>query len=83
MSADTRYEPQVALFWGEKTGFELYEKLLYELAERQMDTTILLIEFWYDQLQNAQDEVEKYGWKSEVFSDYAGIPRFMQINIDI
>jgi len=31
MSPDTRYEPRLALFGGEKTGFELYERLFEEL----------------------------------------------------
>ena len=30
MSEDTRFEPKTALFGGEKTGFELYEKLFTE-----------------------------------------------------
>lgn len=31
MSADTIHEPKLALFGGEKTGFEMYERLFQEL----------------------------------------------------
>lgn len=31
MSVDTRFEPDLALFGGEKTGFELYERLFAEI----------------------------------------------------
>jgi len=31
MSEDTKYEPELALFGGEKTGFELYEQLFEQL----------------------------------------------------
>ena len=31
MSADTRFEPEIALFGGEKTGFEMYERLFAQL----------------------------------------------------
>jgi len=33
MSPDTRYEPKMALFGGENTGFELYEELFRQLDE--------------------------------------------------
>lgn len=32
MSKDTVYEPKIALFGGQKTGFELYQTLFHEIA---------------------------------------------------
>ena len=44
MSEDTRFEPKTALFGGEKTGFELYEKLFIEIFEKNLHG-VILIEF--------------------------------------
>lgn len=44
MSEDTRFEPKTALFGGEKTGFELYEKLFIEIFEKKLHG-VILIEF--------------------------------------
>ena len=44
MSEDTRFEPKNALFGGEKTGFELYEKLFTEIFEKNLHG-VILIEF--------------------------------------
>lgn len=44
MSEDTRFEPKTALFGGEKTGFELYEKLFTEIFEKNLHG-VILIEF--------------------------------------
>lgn len=44
MSEDTIYEPKLALFGGEETGFELYERLFREIIEKNIHGT-LLIEF--------------------------------------
>ena len=51
MSADTIYEPKLALFGGEQTGFEIYEKLfeqfshLYQSATLQSYHPTILFEF--------------------------------------
>lgn len=82
MSEDTIYEPKLALFGWEKTGFELYEKLFLQIIEKNIVGT-LIIEFGFDQRQIAENILknfeEKYGWKYEFFADYAGIERFAEI----
>jgi methylase of polypeptide subunit release factors len=80
MSPDTRYEPKLALFWGEITWFELYEQLFSQLQERK-EKWILLIEFGFDQRAIAEEVIKNYGWKCEFFADYAGIERFCEIEL--
>jgi release factor glutamine methyltransferase len=80
MSEDTRFEPAIALFGGEKTGFELYERLFRDLQDRH-DSMTLLIEFGFDQREIAEEVLNQYGWKYEFFPDYAGIERFCEISI--
>lgn len=86
MSADTHCEPELALFGGDETGFELYERLFDQIAQsiRLSDypTISLLIEFGFDQWEIAEKVIQSYGWKYEFFADYAGIERFCEIKID-
>ena len=84
MSADTHFEPEIALFWGEKTGFELYERLFQEIAIYQKKVKsiplVLMIEFWFDQYDHAQSILQQYSqWKYRFFCDHAGIFRFAEI----
>lgn len=82
MSEDTIFEPKLALFGGEKTGFELYEKLFFQLKEKNFSGKIF-IEFGFDQKEIAKNFLEKNfkQWKAEFFSDYAGIIRFAEIDL--
>ena len=81
MSEDTIFEPKIALFGGEKTGFELYEKLFQEIAEKKIHGK-LFIEFGFDQREIAEKILEKFPfWKKEFFADYAGIERFCEITL--
>lgn len=82
MSEDTIFEPKLALFGGEKTGFELYEKLFFQLKEKNFSGKIF-IEFGFDQKEIAKNFLEKNfkQWKTEFFSDYAGITRFAEIDL--
>lgn len=82
MSADTHFEPELALFGGEKTGFELYERLFEQIKnwDTSAYTTItLMIEFGYDQRQIAEGIIQRYDWEYEFFADYGGIERFCEI----
>lgn len=80
MSADTIFEPKLALFGGEKTGFELYEKLFSEIDEKEIHG-IILIEFGFDQLEVAKNFFKKFPhWHAEFFPDFAGIMRFAEIH---
>lgn len=80
MSVDTIFEPKLALFGGEKTGFELYEKLFLQISEREIHG-IILIEFGFDQLEVAKKFLQKFpNWHAEFFPDFAGIMRFAEIH---
>ncbi len=85
MSPDTRYEPKLALFGWEGTGFEMYEKLFDQIS--QMHPTRLgeeqgvrcIIEFGFDQREIAEKIIASYDWPYEFFADYSGIERFCEI----
>lgn len=81
MSEDTVFEPKIALFGWEKTWFELYEKLFDDINRRGFSWNIFA-EFGFDQLQVAQNFLQKFSnWKTDFFDDYAGILRFVEIEI--
>ncbi|MFZ2255578.1 MAG: methyltransferase domain-containing protein [Patescibacteria group bacterium] len=50
MSADTVHEPELALFGGEKTGFELYEKLFgqFEKLSNILPSSYTTIQLLYE-----------------------------------
>lgn len=82
MSPDTQYEPRLALFWWEHTGFEMYEFLFDQLVQwKYPQKRYLIIEFWYDQRDIAEEVLQKYTWKYVFFGDYRGIERFCEIEI--
>ena len=86
MSPDTRYEPELALFGWEGTGFEMYETLFAQIQERYKnhtlpDESILIIEFGFDQREIAEKIIASYGWPYEFFADYSWIERFCEIHI--
>ncbi len=81
MSPDTRHEPELALFGGEVTGFEMYERLFEQIRDMNLRWA-LIIEFGFDQREIAEKIISSYGWEYEFFPDYAGIERFCEINID-
>jgi methylase of polypeptide subunit release factors len=53
MSEDTHFEPKLALFGGEKTGFELYEKL-FEQFTLITNPFSCIFEFGFDQRELAE-----------------------------
>lgn len=55
MSADTLHEPRLALFGGEQTGFEMYERLFAQITELQFSHFQLLCEFGFDQRKVAEN----------------------------
>ncbi len=85
MSKDTRYEPSLALFWGEQTGFELYEKLFSQIPaflENHKPTSLMILaEMGEDQEEIATRVLKWYGWEFSFFADAFGIRRFMKIEI--
>jgi methylase of polypeptide subunit release factors len=82
MSADTVHEPRLALFGGEQTGFEMYERLFAQLSELQLAHFQLLCEFGFDQRKIAESVLNQYPqWQSSFFADYAGIERFAEVSL--
>ena len=79
MSTDTVHEPRLALFGGEQTGFEMYERLFAQIAGLQLDHFQLLCEFGFDQREVAENILSLYPWQYIFFADYAGIERFGEV----
>lgn len=77
------FEPKLALFWWEKTGFELYEKLIKQLQElkilQKIKDIFLFIEIWFDQKEFAINFLEKNWLKYEIFKDNSWINRCIKI----
>lgn len=73
MSSDTVYEPKLAFFGGEKTGFELYEKLFDQINDfiekYQPKTLIILAEMGDDQNDIAIETLTEHEWRFSFFSD--------------
>ncbi len=85
MSKETlKYEPNLALFWWEKTGFELYEKLIWQIFElkRKNSKIILFIEIWFDQKEIAENYLKSKNLKFEIFKDNSEIERCIKICFD-
>lgn len=87
MSKDTVFEPKIALFGGEKTGFELYEKLFEQFETlcilEVINPLYCILEFGFDQREIAEEILEKYrDWEYNFFPDYAGIERFWEISFE-
>jgi len=83
MSPDTRYEPELALFGGDTTGFELYEKLFAQInsfIEKYTPKSLtILAEMGDDQKELATQVLREYGWNFEFFADLRGIERFIRV----
>lgn len=83
MSEDTKFEPKNALFGGEETGFELYEKFFTQVqtyAEKYQPNRLeVFAEFGYDQKEICAEVLKKYGWNHEFFADLSGVERFVWV----
>lgn len=80
MSISTiNHEPSIALYWWEKTWFELYEKLIEQCINIKKIT--LFIEIWFDQSEYAKKYIEKKWLDFIVFKDNSWIDRCIKINI--
>lgn len=85
-------EPHIALFGWEKTGFELYEKLISQIFKlkkiispidkgeinRGLDI-ILFIEIWFDQYEYSKDYLTNLWLDFEYFKDLGWIWRCVRI----
>jgi methylase of polypeptide subunit release factors len=84
MSSDTRFEPKMALFWGEKTGFEIYERFFIQVLkfrEIYKNKIYLICEIWFDQKEVAQKFLTKLGLNFSFFPDLMWIERFIKIKL--
>ena len=77
------FEPDLALYWWEKTGFELYEKLIYQIFELEsiynIKNIILFIEIGFDQKEICENFLNKKDLKFEIFKDNSWIDRCVKI----
>lgn len=77
-------EPHIALFWGEETGFEMYEKLIEQIIElkkiHSLEVT-LFIEIGFDQYEYSQKYFTQKWFPVEYFKDLWEIWRIVKINI--
>jgi methylase of polypeptide subunit release factors len=78
-----RYEPNIALYWWEKTWFELYEKLILQCIKlkeiSEIENIILFIEIWFDQKEVSEKYLWKLWLKFEIFKDNSLIERCVKI----
>lgn len=77
-------EPHLALFWWEKTWFEMYERLIDEIfLLRQINTLniVLFIEIGFDQYDYSKSYLKSKWLKFEYFKDYNNIYRVIKIEL--
>jgi len=78
-----KYEPDTALYWWKKTGFELYEKLINQCIELKkkydLNSIILFIEIGFDQKEICENYINKIWLKYEIFKDNSDIERCVKI----
>jgi len=72
------HEPSVALYWWEKTGFELYEKLIEQILFSNI-YAVLFIEIWFDQKEYAIAYLNDKKLSFEIFKDNWGVDRCVKI----
>jgi len=78
-----KYEPDLALYWWKKTGFEMYEKLIGQIFELKdiykIKNIYLFIEIGFDQKEVAELFLEKNDLKYEILNDNSWIERCINI----
>ena len=76
-------EPHIALFWWEKTGFEMYERLIWQIFELKKNNRFqeitLFIEIWFDQYEYSQEYLKSLWLKYQYFKDLNNIFRCIKI----
>lgn len=79
------FEPELALYWWEKTGFELYEKLIFQAKTLKQNYNItnlyLYLEIGFDQYEYSKKYLTDLWLKFEYFKDLNNIWRCLQIEI--
>ena len=78
-------DPHIALFGWEKTGFEMYEKLIWQIFEFKkifnLKNIILFIEIWFDQYDYSRQYLSNLWLKFEYFKDLNNIHRVIKIEL--
>lgn len=78
-----KYNPDIALYWWEKTWFELYENLIYQCFKLKniynINNFILFIEIWFDQEKYSIKYLKNLNLKFEFFKDNSWINRCIKI----
>lgn len=78
-----QHEPKIALYGWEKTGFELYEKLIKQCFQLQhiykLKEIDIFIEIWFDQYEYSKAFLEELWLSFEYFLDNARIQRVIHI----
>lgn len=79
------FEPDSALYWWEKTWFELYEKLIEQTIaiknKNKLEEVFLFIEIWFDQKEISKLFLNKLNLKFEIFKDNWWVERCIKIYI--
>lgn len=77
------FEPEIALFWGENTGFELYEKLTLQIQDFKkmydIESLIAFYEIGFDQYEYSKQFLSWKWLKFEYFQDSGTIYRCIKI----
>lgn len=77
------HEPDSALYGGEKTGFELYEKLIKQCFQLKnilsLENITLFIEIGFDQYEVSKSFLEELWLRFEYFDDTHNIKRVIKI----
>lgn len=77
------YEPDIALYGWEETGFELYEQLIDQCLrlkkEKNIKKITLYIEIWFDQYNYSQEYLMKKSKHSIYYKDNSWIYRCIKI----
>ena len=82
MSDETiKYEPDLALYGWEETGFELYERLIAQCLElrKKWHNITLFIEIGFDQYNYSKKYLENLWLSFEYFKDNGGVWRCIKI----
>ena len=76
-------EPNLALYWWKKTGFELYEKLIWQCQElkKLWNKIVLFIEIGFDQKKVCENFLSVLSLEYETFQDKWGIDRCVRVKI--
>jgi len=77
------FEPSVALYWWEKTWFELYEELTNQIIELKSELNLekltVFYEIWFDQYEISREFLKKKDLKFDYFKDFNNIYRTIKI----